>query len=190
MGITVTNKVSVLSVVMWLLAVLYLQLNKETTAFRNSQINMQVPKGQVLSNCHIHSKAHSPPSASQRSGTGSAWLYNEVADALHHGHHGTVAYKTRPLMLDSSFPLSQVIIPSEWVVVWATCRSRSHCAAKAGSRTTSAGASAGMATNSKLGFPISFLATPEEGLFKVVVTFWQNVIYWRFFFLWKTIDFA
>lgn len=48
-----------------------------------------------------------------------------------------------------------------------TCRSCSYCAASAGSITTSGGARAGMATNSKLGSPISFLASQRKGFSKL-----------------------
>lgn len=55
---------------------------------------------------------------------------------------------------------------------WALLSQLPKCTAEAGSVMTSGGASTSMATNPKLGFPNK----SNEGPFKVVVAFSQNVI--------------
>lgn len=167
---TVANKVSVLSVAMCLLAVLYLQINKKTTAFQNSQINKQVPKEKVLCNCHVHSKGRSPPSAFQRSGPGSAWLSNEVADALHHRHH------RRSCLLNQTFG-SGLQLPSHRsssppCELWPEQPvDPAHTVLPTRGPGQPLVARAGMATTSKLGFPTCFLAKPRGRAFQSCSSF-------------------
>ena len=154
-------------------------------------LNMEVQKMKVFFlNCHIHSKAHPSPSASK--------------DEAHVLLSYVIKWQTRcstdvtgqlPIKLDfwSWAPASlshRSSSSSGRAVVWATSKSCSYCAAKAGSMTTSGGARAGMATNSKLGSPISFLASQGRA-FQSCSYFGQKCHSTEdSSFGWKTIDFA
>ena len=164
---TVTNKLPPLNAVMWLWQSYIWNSRRKRPCSKTPKYAGPKNEGIFFLNCHIHSKAHPSPSASK----------DEARVLLSY----VIKWQTRcstdvtgqlPIKLDfwSWAPASlshRSSSSSGRAVVWATSKSCSYCAAKAGSMTTSGGARAGMATNSKLGSPISFLASQRKGFSKL-----------------------